>query len=124
MTPKQLAVCVKRRKNSLRALHKNVAGFGIHRCARSSIALIDSVAQKIIIQSLPEFFPGLGIEKRDTFLEIRSLDQIAEDIKVAVGDNRWGLAGQIRDPEGWHGFQFNRQTLIELGSDLFLPTPV
>src|SRR4051794_849875 len=99
MLPKQFAVGIETGEDALRSLHEYVAGFRIHSRARSGVALIDSIAEKIVVEALPKFFASFGIEAGDAFLHVWSLAQIADDIKFSVGNDGRGLTGEIGDPE-------------------------
>ena len=69
MLPKQFAVGVETGKNALRALHENIAGFRIDGGARSGVTQINRIAQKIVVELLPKFFAGFGIEASHAFLQ-------------------------------------------------------
>src|SRR4051794_32957119 len=99
MLPKQFAVGIETGKDALSSLHEHVASFRIHSRAGSGIALIDCIAEKIVVETLPKFFAGLGIEAGYAFLHVRSLAQVAHDIKLSVGNDGSGLTGEIGDPK-------------------------
>src|SRR2546421_3802945 len=99
MVPQQFTVSIERGENALCSLHEDIARFRINRSARGGIAIINSVAQKIVVQTLPKFLAGLSVETGDALLEIRALAKIAHDVKPAVGNHRRGLARKIGNPE-------------------------
>src|SRR3954463_6378922 len=98
MLPKQLPVRIDSRKDTLRPLHKHVSRLRIHRRARSGVALINRITQEIIVQTMPEFFAGFGVEASNAFLEIRPVTYITHDVEFAIGNDCSGLAGKISHP--------------------------
>src|SRR4051812_14573591 len=53
VVPERFTIGSKGGQDALGALHEDIAGFRIYRRARSSIALIDRIAEKIIVEVLP-----------------------------------------------------------------------
>ena len=70
MMPKQFAFRIKRQEEALRALHINIAGFRIDRRARSGVAVINRIAEEIIIKLLPDPPSRFGVKTADAFLEV------------------------------------------------------
>src|SRR5882672_5039255 len=99
MVPEWFAIGTKGGQDSLGALHEHVAGFSIHRCAGSGIALIDRITEKIVVEPLPKLLASFGIETSYSFLHIRAGAEIADDVQLAIGNYRCGLAGKVGHPE-------------------------
>ena len=72
MLPEHAAILGERRQDALRALHVDVARFGIYRRAGRGIAQVNSIAQVIVVEVLPEPLAGLGVEASHSFLQIRA----------------------------------------------------
>src|SRR5258706_16247615 len=99
MAPARLAIRGEARQDALGALHEYIPGLRINGRARSGVALVNRVAEEIVVKVLPELFTGLGVETSDPLLQVRAVTQITDDIEFAVGDHRSGLAGEIGDPK-------------------------
>src|SRR5438552_16049352 len=100
MLPPQFAIVAEGRQDALSALHEYIASLAINRCTGSSVALINCVTNKIIVEPLPNFFASLRVETGDTFLQIRAIAEIAHNIQLPIGDDWRGLAGKVGDPKG------------------------
>ena len=85
--------------------------------------MINDVAQKIAVALLPKLFAGLGVEAGENLLQVRTVADIAHDIKVAIGDDRSGLTGQVRRPQRMSGLHFVWQVFFEGSAVLVRSAP-
>src|SRR5204863_1445329 len=99
MLPEHFAVGIEPGEDTLGALHENIAGFRINGSTGGRIALVHSIAEEIVIEPLPDFFAGLGIETGNAFLQIRAFTQISHDVELSIRYHRGRLAREIGDPE-------------------------
>src|SRR5439155_1673169 len=77
MFPEQLPIRSEGRKDALRALHINIARFGIDGRAGSGVAVINDVTQEIAEKMLPQRLAGFGIEAGDPLLQVGAAAEIA-----------------------------------------------
>ena len=97
--PERVAIRGESGEDSLRALHINVARVRIHGRAGGGIAMIDRIAEEIAEAVPPQLVAGLGVKTGDYLLQFRALGDVTQDVKFAAGDDRSGLAWQIRCPQ-------------------------
>ena len=113
MLPEQFSIGAECGQDALRSLHKHVAAFVIDGSARSGVALIDRIADKIIVETLPQFFARFRVKAGDTLLQVRPVAQEAHDIEFAVGDHRSRLAGEVGHPQRFFDREMLRQVLFQ-----------
>src|SRR5262245_44206360 len=98
MLPLQLSIGSEPGQNPLGALHEYISRLRVNRRAGSGIALIDGVAQEIIVEPLPKFLAGLSIKASNPFLQIGIFTNVTHYVELAIGDDRGGLAGEVSHP--------------------------
>src|SRR5207249_3478305 len=87
------------------------------------VAMINRVAEKIPVAMLPELVARLGVETGDHFLQVRAVTDVTHDVKLAAGDDRRGLAGQVRRPQGMLGVHSVREVFFKGSAVLVRPAP-
>src|SRR5205823_4671863 len=121
--PEWFAIGSKGGQDALRPLHENITGFRIYRRARSSIALVDCIAEKIVVEVLPKLLAGFGIETSDSFLHVRAGAEIAHNVQLAIGNHRRGLPRKVGHPERLLDHDTIRQVFFQRSAILLRSAP-